>query len=387
MSMVVVVEPGEQAVRLRSGRVVGDVAQGALIVKWPWPIETVERHDIGQVRSLVLGAKLNKTSAVNLWPVEGEADAGRSPFIVLANPASVATSIGDDASDAQRVSNQFALVDADLVLEYRVKADGLLDYLSFASDSRSRTSPLDMRERVLRAMALREASQLFSTRSIDQVLSPAGDSLVRQLRDRIQSAFDASHAGVEVVGLLIPTLRPPAGESAGMFEELSIDVQNSRKVVDEARRIQNTTLSSLMGTPQAAIGVVEAIHAYRTLERELGANAPAVVAKRASIERALVDAGAQAASVVSAARARRWDMLMRARSSASDVAGQAPAYRACPELYRERAIMSVLNRSLAQARIKYVLAVDPDRVDFDVQMEQPEPGLNLGDYLEKKDGK
>ena len=71
MSMVVVVEPGEQAVRLRSGRVVGDVAQGALIVKWPWPIETVERHDIGQVRSLVLGAKLNKTSAVNLWPVEG----------------------------------------------------------------------------------------------------------------------------------------------------------------------------------------------------------------------------------------------------------------------------------------------------------------------------
>jgi hypothetical protein len=142
-----------------------------------------------------------------------------------------------------------------------------------------------------------------------------------------------------------------------------------------------------MGTPQAAIGVVEAIHAYRALERELGANAPAVVAKRASIERALVDAGAQAASVVSAARARRWDMLMRARSSASDVAGQAPAYRACPELYRERAIMSVLNRSLAQARIKYVLAVDPDRVDFDVQMEQPEPGLNLGDYLEKKDGK
>ena len=66
MSMVVVVEPGEQAVRLRSGRVVGDVAQGALIVKWPWPIETVERHDIGQVRSLVLCAKLNKTSAVNL---------------------------------------------------------------------------------------------------------------------------------------------------------------------------------------------------------------------------------------------------------------------------------------------------------------------------------
>jgi hypothetical protein len=29
--------------------------------------------------------------------------------------------------------------------------------------------------------------------------------------------------------------------------------------------------------------------------------------------------------------------------------------------------------------------VDPSRVDMDVQMEQPESGLNLGDYLEKQD--
>lgn len=49
--------------------------------------------------------------------------------------------------------------------------------------------------------------------------------------------------------------------------------------------------------------------------------------------------------------------------------------------------MNVLSRALASARVKYVLAVDPSRIDFDVQMEQPEPGLNLGDYLEKKDQK
>ena len=390
MSMIVVVEPGEQAVRLRAGRIVGGVAQGSLIMKWPWPLETVERYDIGQVRSLVLGAKPMKTSAVNFWPVEAEADAGRSPFIVLANPSIGAAMTPDDpsdAGDAAPVSRQFALVDADIVLEYRVKPDGLLDYLSFASDARSRTSVLDMRERALKVLALREASQLFSTRSIDQVLSPEGDSLVRQLKSRIQAAFDRGHAGVEVVGLLIPVLRPPAGDAAGMFEELSIDVQNSRKVVDEAKRIENTTLSSLMGTPHAAKSIVEEIRAFRALERELGPDAPAVMAKRSGIERKVVDAGAQAASVISAARAKRWDMLMRAQASASDVAGQAPAYHACPELYRERAIMNVLHRSLAQARIKYVLAVDPERVEFDVQMEQPEPGLNLGDYLEKKESK
>ncbi len=392
MSMVVVVQPGDQAVRLRGGQVVGDVVEGSLLFKLPWPIETIERHDVGQIRTLVLGAKPPKAQPVNFWPVDATGEPDRSSFVVLAAkaqsaPSSTTRDAASEASEAVRVSSQFALVDSDVVLEYRIKSDGLVQFLTFTSDSRSRTSALDMRERALRAVALRETTQLLSTKSIDQVLSPSGDSLVRQLKERIQSAYDRSSTGVEVVGVLVPVLRPPAGEAAGMFEELSIDVQNARKVVDEARRIENTSLSTLAGTPEVALGIVAEIKGLRALERELGANAPAVSEKRAAIERAIVDAGAQSASIISAARARRWDMLMRARASASDVAGQAPAYNAAPALYRERAIMNVLSRALANARIKYVLAVDPARIDFDLQMEQPESGLNLGDYLEKKDNK
>ena len=74
---------------------------------------------------------------------------------------------------------------------------------------------------------------------------------------------------------------------------------------------------------------------------------------------------------------------MQARATTSEVLGQAPSYRAAPEIYRERAIMAVLSRALASARIKYVIAVDPSRIDFDIQMEQPEPGINLGDYIKK----
>ena len=101
------------------------------------------------------------------------------------------------------------------------------------------------------------------------------------------------------------------------------------------------------------------------------------------IEKMIVDARAQAASVIGMAHAKRWDMLMQARATTSEVLGQAPSYRAAPEIYRERAIMAVLSRALASARIKYVIAVDPSRIDFDIQMEQPEPGINLGDYIKK----
>ncbi len=398
MSMIVVVQPSEQAVRLRGGRVIGEVAQGSLLLKWPWPFESIERYDIGQIRTLVLGAKLMPTSMVNLWPVEGEPDPDRLPFIVLASSLQSAamTPSNDGAAtqptqataisgaDAARVSNQFALIDADIVLEYRVRADGLLDYLQFCGDARTRGSALDMRERTLKAIALREASQLFSTRSIDQVLSPTGDSFVSQLKQRVQGAFDRSRSGVEVVGILLPVLRPPAGEAAGMFEELSIDVQNARKIVDEANRMRNVTLSTLVGSPDRARTIVAAIEELQRTEKTAGSSSPQAREQRAAVEQMLLDARAQAASVISAARARRWDIVMRARSTASEVLGQAAAYHTAPEIYRERAIMSVLTRALAAVRIKYVLAVDPSRVEFDVQMEQPEPGLNLADYIEKK---
>ena len=389
LSMVVVVQPGEQAVRLRGGRVIGDVASGSMVFKWPWPFESIERTDVAQIRSIVLGPKLLETSKVNLWAIEGEPDESRQNFIVLANSEreNLQPKIPTDALENSSVAVQFALIDADIVLEYRVKSDGFLDYLNFSGDSRSRRTMLDMRERALRAIAMREVRQFLSTRTLGEVLSSSGDSMVLQLKARIQESFDRNRSGVEVVGILVPVLRPPASQSAGLFEELSIDIQNARKVVDEARRMVGTTLSTLVGSPEIASRVVNSINELQLIERQEGKDSPAALAKRSTIEKLIVEAGAQAASVIGMAHAKRWDMLMRARSTSSEVLGQASSYRAAPELYRERAIMGVLSRALASARIKYVLAVDPSRIEFDIQMQQPEPGLNLGDYLEKKDEK
>ena len=407
LSTVVVVQPGEQAVRLRGGRVVGEPVEGALMVKWPWPLETVERLTTARIRSLVVGPKPFDTSTVNFWPVDTAlAPADRQPYIVLASslaaqtardlgPGSFAAqsagaagdgsapeSAADDAA-AGRVSSRFALVDADVLVNYRIKAGGLLDFLSFANDTRSRRSPLDMRERVLKAVAMRETSQYLSTRSIDQVLSPQGDSLVRQLRERIQSAYDRLGAGVEVVSVLIPTLRPPVGDAAGMFEELSIDTQNARQLVQEAQRLASTSMAVIVGSVETADRAAAAINRLRQMERELGRESPAVREQRALVESLLLESRAIAASVISSARAKRWKLLMDARGNAAKVLGQAPAFRAAPDLYRERAIMMVLGKELAKARNKYILGVDAARAGFDMEMVQPESGLNLADYLDK----
>ena len=71
---------------------------------------------------------------------------------------------------------------------------------------------------------------------------------------------------------------------------------------------------------------------------------------------------------------------------AAEVLGQAPSYRAAPELYKQFRTMQVLGRSLAGVRTKLVLGDGvAGRADLDLTLKQSESGLNLADYLEKKE--
>ncbi len=386
MSMIVVVGPGEQAVRLRGGRVVGDVNQGELVLKWPWPIETVEVWPVAHVRTMILGPKPLKSGYE--WASDQPEDTDRKPYLVGASTlarraeAAIAPTATEDDATVRNVSSQFALVNADIVMNYRVRPGGLIDYLSFTSDARHRRSALSMRERALRSIALRESTQFLATQPLDFVLSPQAESLGASLKVRIQAALDRERAGVEVVSVLIPALRPP-GESAGMFEELSIDTQNARKALDEAHRVVNTTMAAVIGGIDNADDAVAAIDALRAAEREHGMDSTQAREQRTRVEAILLRSPAQSSSLIANAKAERWALQLDASLTASEVAGQSAAFRAAPELYRQRRTMEVLAQQLSRARMKYVIGADPSRVRMHIEMQEPEAGLNLGDYLTK----
>jgi regulator of protease activity HflC (stomatin/prohibitin superfamily) len=400
LSTVVVVPPGQQAVRLRGGAIVGEVYEGTVMLKWPWPFETALVEDVARIRTLTLGSKPMKVGRVNTWgDDEASRDADRPGYLVAAPtlPDEVKGDLrgaeGDAPSDAaaadaasKEISQRFALVDADFVLNYRVARGGLLDWLAFAPDVRVRRTPSDMRERLLRDIALREVTRYLSTQPMDSVLSPRGDSVVRTLRERVQGAFDAAKSGVELVALQVPTLRPPAGEGIGMFEEISIDVQNARKVREEADRTARATMASIAGSPERATEIVAAIADLDRVEREQGEDSQAARDRRAEVEQLIVSSKGGAARVIGAARARRWAIVMGAAGDAAEVLGQAPSFRAAPELYKQFRTMQVLGRALAGVRVKYVLGdAVAARADIDITMKQAESGLNLADYLDKKD--
>ena len=238
-----------------------------------------------------------------------------------------------------------------------------------------------MREQALQDLALRVVTQTLSTLSLEQVISPRGSALPSELRGRVQQAFDEAGTGVEVVSIAIPALRPP-NQAVAMFEELSIDTQNTQKTLEEASRMADSSLAALVGDAGLARSLVDRIRNLLTMEERQGRDHPDVNAERVAIQSTLRDSPGMISSFLASARSLRWQIHMEARRNAAEVLGQVASYSAAPELYRQRRIMDVFKESLPGLRAKYVLGVDPGRTDLDFEMQEPAQGLDLRDYLD-----
>ena len=398
LTALVIVSPQEQGIRLRFGAPVGEVYQGAPMVKLPWPIEGAIVDDVNRVRSLPLGiVKGVRTEPVIVWGEDvPNPDLNINLFLVGSGTRSASVSGQGDTgvSNLPQATDQFAVVEADVILQYRVRDREFDKFLGFSNDVKSRRTVLDMRERALKAIALREVTRAMSARTLDEVLSPPVDKpLVDALASAIQRAYDDAKCGVEVVGISIPRLRPPSKEG-GKFEELSIARQNGRRQVEDAQSTVSTTMSLIVGDPAHADEVFRGIGDLTKLEQEAKRGGDSAAGKdarqkadalRARLEQIVLDSRAQAASVISGARALRWNTLMDAQAIAQDVLGQAPAWKVDPDLYRSRRTMEALSEALSGVRVKYMLLPDAKHVQIDIEMQQPTSGLNLADYLEKKD--
>ncbi|MEY3021135.1 MAG: hypothetical protein RIS86_331 [Planctomycetota bacterium] len=387
LTTLVVVEPQEQGRRLRFGAPVGEVLQGGAMLKLPWPVDTAVVERVNLVRELPLGVvRPVRPDQVLIWGEESiETSRDNNLFLVAAG---VSPDDAGAAADETGVAGAFALVEADVILQYRVRDLALWSFLEFSGDAKSRRDQLDMRERALKAIALREVTRAMSVRSLAEVLSPPADApLVDALAQAIQSAFDVAETGVEVVGVSIPRLRPP-GTEGGKFEELSIARQNARRQVEDAQSTVNTTMSFILGDVAKAEEMAAGLAEFARLEAEAKAGDARARADadalRLRLEQMVLDSRAQAATVIANARAMRWSNLMDTQSIAQEVLGEAAAWRVNPDLYRTRRTMDAIAQGLAQVRVKYMLLPDADRVRLDVEMREPTSGLNLTDYLEKK---
>jgi len=354
LSCITIVAPDERGVVLRWGEMRGEPLSPGMHLKWPWPLETVEMHPVGQVQEIVVSSDLtgkSRDAKAILWTNDSDRASMLGQEDFLAAPAATGEGV--------------ALIAADVIVQYTV-AD-LAKFLVGSADPR----------RTLSLVAQREASRFFATHDIDTLLGQGRTEGGPLLQGAIQKEADRMSLGVAVVGVAVTSLHPPIGSVSRAFHAQIGAVQDRETKIQVARREAVKQLASVAGSVELARRLDAAI---RSLDGLRGGNpashsnaAEKAVSKAAEkadseIDSLFSEARGEAAELLHAARAYRWSRAVGERADGERFAGELLAFEASPDYYRTRRFLEVLAAGLADRR-KFVIAGDAGdtpvfRMDF-----------------------
>ena len=345
LSCLTIVGPDERDVRLRGGEMTGDPLPPGIHLKWPWPMETVEMHPVGQVQELVVTSDLtgrSQQSPAFLWTNDSDRDAqlGQEDFLAAA------------AADGAGVS----LLSADVSVQYTV-AD-LRTFLMGSADPRQ----------MLLAIAQRETSRFFAIHDIDTLLATGRTAGGPALQAVIQAEADRFGLGIQIVGVAVTSLHPPIGNVSRAFHAQIGAMQERETLIQRARKDAVEKLARVAGSVEFSQQIDAEIRGLDALRTAGKADSAAVTAAEGRINELLSDARGEAAEMLHAARAYRWKRVIGERADGERFAGELLAFQASPEYYRTRRFLEVLAEGLASRR-KYVITGDAGdtpvfRMDF-----------------------
>ncbi len=378
-SCVVVVEPHQQALVFRLGALQDKPLGPGLHAKWPWPLATVELHDVTRIHEIRVGsggaAEADEEGHAHgaeeadepiLWTNDHGSHAGGLLIVASAPyaaddapmPKSGAEGEQDDTGSAPSVS----LIQADLPVQYRIS-----DLAAFTRRARDAQG-------LITDLAEREVSRLLYARDIDTLLGPDRALIGPALKQRIQQAADAMGLGVEIVFVGMAAVHPPRNVAEEFHQSVEALLERETRI-EEARESEIETLAVVAGRVDLANRIVSEIERLESLPP---AADPAAQQQRAELE-ARIDplmrtAGGEAARRIAEARAYRWQRENEERGNADRFNEELRAHQAAPRVYRMRKYLEALREGLADAR-KYLRIGDCKDLEIRLDLEY------LGDDL------
>lgn len=340
ISCVVVVDTNQQAVVTRFGKLVGEPLTEGISFKLPWPISSVDYYDITTIRTLPIGSTeaIREDVKAILWT--NEHGTGVPEYLIVALPTNV-----DLESDENLLP--IALVEAQVSLNYRIRKDGLMDYLTTTTDP----------DGMVKAIASQHMSRYLYRKDIDTWIGGGASNAVQELRQLIQAEVDQRKLGIEVTSVDILSIHPPQEhEVAAKFHEV-IGAEKQKQTMigraeQEAVKIQSKTGGSVKNVEQ----ILKAYEELKTLQSQ-NADEKTLAAKTLEVEKLIRDGGGDAGQVIAEARAYRWERENRERGRAERFIKQLLAFEASPKLYKMRRYLEVLAEGLSGAR-KYMIVAD-----------------------------
>lgn len=306
----VVIEPGEQALLERFGRLVSgrEVLEPGLHFKWPWPVDRVHRVRTAEIHTLQIGFspeehKESPEEKTVVWTLpHGKED----NFIVANREAPRAQLAGPDVRKVPPVS----LVTVNVPVQYRIRS--LKDWAYRHEDA----------DALLQHLATREIVRYLVSADLNEIMSRSRLEAAQALRERIQHAADGFQLGVEILFVGLQGIHPPVKVAPDYEKVVGARHKKEAKILEaRAHEIRTNTL-----------------------------------------------AAAQGYALTNRAEAQRLQLEQTALARAAAFTNQLPAFRAAPSVYQQRAYARMFAAATAPAR-KYVLLTTntQDVITYDLQ--------------------
>lgn len=291
----VFIEPGEQALLQRWGRPVpGREALGpGPHLKWPWPVDRVQRHLTERVQHFTIGIVEGEEFAAQRVMLWTKPHAKEEFNLIVASKD--ARGGGANALDGEQTV-PVNLLTVNMPVQYQIA-----DLRAFAYGHANAGQ-------LLQFLAQREVTRYLVNVDFDEIMGRGRRAASEELRQRLQAQADAHRLGVRILFVGLHGIHPPV------------------KVAADFERV---------------LGALQEREATNLL-------AQAYAAERLPL------AEAEATRKVHEAEAYRARLTALATGTAARFTNQVLAFQASPEVYRLRTYLDTVSRSLALTR-KYVI--------------------------------
>lgn len=315
----VIIEPGEQGLLERFGRLVASrpVLEPGLHVTWPWPVDKVYRYRTEQIQSFGVGSVPDaddKDHRIVLWTV---AHSKEENFLV----ANRDTGFNVTTNQATgRRTPPVSLLTVSIPVQYQIT-----NLVAWAYNHED--APALMQD-----LATREVVRYLAAVDMNHIMAAGRGDSSEELVRRIQAALDERKLGAFIISVGLQDLHPPV------------------KVAPDYEKV---------------VGAIQT-------------KAARILAARADQIRTNAMAEAQALTILNQASADRTNRVVGTWAQAALFTNQIPAFKASPSVYAERAKLDALVTSTAKAR-KYVMLTTNslEVISLDLQDRIREDLLNL----------
>ncbi|MDA7915684.1 protease modulator HflK [Verrucomicrobia bacterium] len=300
-SMFVIIRPHEQALLERAGSPVGEVLEPGFHFKAPWPLDKIYRYSPKELQKISVGFVPNDEEheeRVLLWT---KSHAEEEFHMLVANAD---MSDGIDSESGEQVKRvPVNLLTVSIPVHFVIK-----DLKAWAYNHVDGAN-------LLEKIAYRETVRKFVNVDVQDVMSSGRAATSQSLKKMIQARADEFELGVQILFVGLQDVHPPMGEGD------EGGVAAAYEGINSALQARETEYSYAME------------HRYRVIPQ----------------------AHAEAKITMENAKAYHFEVMAEAASLAARFTNQMAAYKASPNVFKERAHLKTVARAMSKTR-KYVVA-------------------------------